>query len=95
MTLLRHIGDDGNRYLLWPISFAWGHQLPPSSFFAWHGWQVGSEPCALEDTAQSCVHGFRGVFGQTLHIGRLKILFGSPRDWCAFQMPGSASVGAK
>ena len=86
---LRHIGEDGSRYLLWPIRFAWGHQLPPSSFFAWHGWQVGHEPCALEDTARNCVSECRDVFGQTLHIGRLKILFGQPRDRCAVQMPST------
>ena len=91
--ILRHIGEHGDRYLRWPIRFAWGHQLPPTSFFAWHGWQVRDEPCALEETSDRCVPGYRGVFGQTLHIGRLKIMFGVPLDWCAVQMPSSA--GAK
>jgi hypothetical protein len=61
----------------WPISFKWGNQIPCSTFFAWHGWQIGAENCHLHETSKSCISGFRDIYGQTIHIGKLKIIFGS------------------
>lgn len=51
------------RYLYWPIFLRWG--MTSHKFITWHGWQVGYE--GLEQK----------VFGWTLHVGALKICFGS------------------
>jgi hypothetical protein len=50
----------------WPIRLGWcsGGAL---SFFDWHGWQTGWESPAC---------GARRVFGQTFHIGALKVKLG-------------------
>jgi hypothetical protein len=53
------------RYVWWPVRVGWHLQGRPwRQFFAWHGWQVGSD--GIEQR----------VFGQTFHIGRLFIAFG-------------------
>lgn len=79
MDLTRYIGSDGSgnyhctlcdhkwraykRYLYWPIFLRWGSRS--HKFITWHGWSVGYE--GLEQK----------VFGWTLHVGPLKICFGS------------------
>ncbi len=68
------IQKDCARYLMWPIRLKWA---PGSSaWFKTHGWQVGDEACQLEQTQRGFMPGFRGVFGWTFHLGRLKICFG-------------------
>ena len=75
----KYIGSDGSgnyhctlcdnkwraykRYLYWPIFLRWG--LTSHKLITWHGWSVGYE--GMEQK----------VFGWTLHIGPLKICFGS------------------
>lgn len=75
----RYIGSDGagnyhctlcdnkwrayKRYLYWPIFLRWNKIS--HKFITWHGWQLGYE--GLEQK----------VFGWTLHVGPLKICFGS------------------
>jgi hypothetical protein len=85
------IQKDKSRHCLWPISFKWGNQLPMSKFFNWHGWQVYCEDVPVEKTSVGCIPGKRAVFGQTFHIGPLKILLGltankDSRD-CSVQAP--------
>lgn len=56
------------RYLFWPIKLKWAKPLRKdmrSLWFKKHGWQVGWDGMGM------------GVFGWTLHLGRLKICFGS------------------
>lgn len=76
----KYIGSDGSgnyhcslcdhkwraykRYLYWPIFLRWQRKAT-HKFINWHGWQIGYE--GLEQK----------VFGWTLHIGALKICFGS------------------
>ena len=80
MDMSKYIGSDGSgnynctlcdhkwraykRYLYWPIFLRW-NRLGSHKFITWHGWSVGYE--GLEQK----------VFGWTLHIGALKICFGS------------------
>jgi hypothetical protein len=80
MDISRYIGSDGSgnynctlcdhkwraykRYLYWPVFLRW-QRNGSHRFITWHGWSVGYE--GLE----------QGVFGWTLHIGPLKICFGS------------------
>lgn len=53
-----------SRYLWWPIRLGW---CPESStWFTAHGWQVGWD--GIEQR----------VFGRTLHLGPLKVVFGKP-----------------
>ncbi len=52
-----------SRYQWWPVRFTWNRGTS-SKFFNWHGWQTGWD--GLE----------RRVFGQTFHIGALKICLG-------------------
>ncbi len=63
-----------NRYVLWPIRFAWAKTR--NDLFDWHSWVIGGEKCKIADTAIGMEVGYRGVLGQTLHIGRLHIIFG-------------------
>jgi hypothetical protein len=68
---------DGNRYCLWPIRLAWVRATKPAQkFFDRHGWQIGAEYVPEELTGEGCPLGFRKVFGQTFHIGALKIMCG-------------------
>lgn len=80
IDMTRYIGSDGSgnynctlcdhkwraykRYLYWPVFLRW-NRLGSHKFITWHGWSVGYE--GLEQK----------VFGWTLHIGPLKICFGS------------------
>lgn len=80
MDSSRYIGSDGSgnyncslcdhtwrgykRYLYWPIFLRW-QRKGSHKFITWHGWSVGYE--GLEQK----------VFGWTLHVGALKICFGS------------------
>lgn len=54
-------------YLWWPMRLRWG-QRRSSSWFNWHGWEVGG----LDRL-------WRRRFGWTFHLGRLKVMFGP--DW--------------
>ncbi len=63
-SLCDHTWRGYKRYLYWPIFFRWQRKAS-HKFFNWHGWQLGYE--GLEQK----------VFGWTLHIGPLKICFGS------------------
>ncbi len=72
MKLRRY--QDGDRYLLWPIRIKW---RPYGTYWGWHGFQVGTELCSLSETSKACIPGHRRVFGQTLHVGPLKIVFGA------------------
>jgi hypothetical protein len=77
----------------WPLRLSW-RPRGALSFFDWHGWQTGWE---------SAVCGARRVFGQTFHIGALKICLGGPvrlkgeaegdvDKWCARQAPPNWSA---
>lgn len=62
-------GLHSKRYIYWPINLAWRKPLLKGKWSPWfktHGWQVGWDGIGM------------GVFGWTLHLGRLKIMFGSP-----------------
>lgn len=76
---LKRFDTNGDRWLLWPIRLRW---VPgsPSRWFTSHGWQVGTERCPESQTGGRHMPGFRGVFGRTLHLGRLKVLFGRERS---------------
>ena len=63
-------GDCGNtwrardRYLWWPIRLHWSRGPASRAWLKTHGWQVGWD-------------GFeQRVFGRTLHVGPLKVMFG-------------------
>lgn len=80
MDMSRYITSDGSgnyhcslcdetwrgykRYLYWPIAIHWQRKAS-HKFINWHGWQLGYEKIQQR------------VFGWTLHIGALKICFGS------------------
>lgn len=70
---IQRIQPDRSRLQFWPIRLAWGRS---SSWFATHGWQVGSELCGRHETSLGNAPGRRDVFGWTLHLGLLKVLFG-------------------
>lgn len=75
--MLKRFDDEGNRWQLWPIRLAWVRPLGRwSSWFVTHGWQTGTEPTGDGSTAFGLMPGLRKVFGQTLHLGRLKVKFG-------------------
>lgn len=78
-----------SRRLMWPISLKWS-AATTSRWFRQHGWQVGSERCSAADTSDGCMPGYRAVFGWTLHLGQLKVVFGRERVGdcgCAVQDP--------
>lgn len=91
MSLLRRFDEDGNRWLLWPIRLRWVRPLcetsgpwtgAPRLFRGWfvtHGWSVGDERVPVAKTAHGMMPGWRKLYGQTLHLGRLKICFGDAR----------------
>ena len=80
MDMSKYIGSDGSgnyscslcdhvwraytRFLYWPIFLRW-QRGGAHKFITWHGWSIGYE--RLEQK----------VFGWTLHIGALKVCFGS------------------
>lgn len=72
---LRKRDSEGNRWQLWPVRLSWGDRVS-SCWFTTHGWQTGTEPTEDGSTAHGMMPGLRKVFGQTLHLGRLKVLFG-------------------
>lgn len=73
--MIRTRDDDGNRWQIWPIRLKWGDGIS-SGWFKTHGFQTGVEPTSDGTTARGCMPFLRKVFGQTLHLGRLKIVFG-------------------
>jgi hypothetical protein len=66
---------EGDRCHLWPIRISWGPKAS-SVWFVTHGWQTGVERCAPHETSEACMPGYRRLFGQTFHLGRLKVKFG-------------------
>lgn len=58
----------GPRFLWWPIRLAWRRGSRHSRLFDMHGWQVGWD--GIEQP----------VFGRTLHIGALKVIFGRTNE---------------
>lgn len=80
---LKTIDSGGDRWLWWPVRLRWVSDHPKSlrsKWFTTHGWQVGSERCSVAQTGKRNMPGYRGVFGRTLHFGRLKVLFGRERS---------------
>lgn len=82
---LKTFDSRGDRWLLWPIRLRWVAETGAirTNSRRWvtsHGWQVGTEVCAVSETGKHCMPGYRGVFGRTLHFGRLKVLFGRERS---------------
>lgn len=59
-----HTWKARKRYQWWPIRFRW-QRNSALRFFDWHGWQTGWD--GIEQR----------VFGQTLHVGSLKICLGT------------------
>ena len=63
-------GDCGHRwmarerFLWWPIRLHWARGPAARTWFKTHGWQVGWD--GIEQR----------VYGRTVHLGPLKILFG-------------------
>jgi hypothetical protein len=92
--MIRRTDSDGNRWALWPISLRWvpplrlsevdgPHSGAPRLHSAWlatHGWWIENESVPAAKTAFGMMPGFRKVYGQTLHLGRLKICFGKTRN---------------
>lgn len=79
---------DRDRLLMWPIRLRWSDPRA-SNWFGAHGWQVGTERCAV--TSFHCIPGYRRVFGWTFHVGRLKVCFGTTREeFSEKQHPGFA-----
>jgi hypothetical protein len=72
---LKTIDSQGDRWLWWPIRLRWAPE-GSSLWFKSHGWEVGSERCAVSETGGRCMPGFRSVIGRTLHFGRLKVCMG-------------------
>lgn len=66
---------EGNRFQLWPIRLKWSAHSA-SRLFDRHGWQTGTEHTPDGSTGAGFMPGIRGVFGQTFHIGRLKVCLG-------------------
>lgn len=77
--MIRRFDSEDNRWQLWPIGLRWGDKLSSSRPFSTHGWRVGTESVPVAKTSFGCMPGFRKVFGQTLHLWRLKICFGRVR----------------
>jgi hypothetical protein len=73
--MIRTKDKDGNRWLLWPIRLRVAEHRS-KAWFKTHGWQIGFEPVPESQTAFGCMPGWRGLYGQTFHLGRLKVLFG-------------------
>jgi hypothetical protein len=71
---LTHDGE-GNRFQVWPIRLKWSAGSA-SRFFDRHGWQTGTERTPDGSTGGRCMPGYRAVYGQTFHIGRLKVCLG-------------------
>lgn len=66
--------DDGGRFLLWPISVERG--MPGCWHFGQHGWELGAERVDFEDTAIGNMPGYRSVYGQTIHLGPIRVSLG-------------------
>jgi hypothetical protein len=81
--------DHGDRFCLWPISLGWISGWTP--FFTWHGWGIGHESCLVSETGNLSMPGYRDIYGQTLHLGPLKIMFGPRKHdvdkWCSINPP--------
>jgi hypothetical protein len=60
-----HRWKSSSRYQWWPLRLKWNWDASPRHFFAHHGWQTGWD--GVEQR----------VFGQTFHIGPLKICLGA------------------
>jgi len=87
--LPRRVDRDGNRHFIWPVRLGWARKTT-GRFFDRHGWQVGCERVPLVETGYGCMPGFRKVFGQTFHIGALKVIAGPrPRDFARWHHEGS------
>jgi hypothetical protein len=92
MRFLKRVNDDGDRFYLWPIRVRWAPGRA-TRWFDWHGWQVGTESVSRVKTSRACMPGYRRVFGQTLHLGPLLVMFGPrPRPLVADD-PGGAKGG--
>lgn len=74
--------SDGHRIELWPIRLKWVRPLTPDApRTLWphrHLWQTCSERTPDGSTAFGMMPGYRKVYGQTWHFGRLKLCFGRP-----------------
>lgn len=66
---------DKSRWMWWPIRIKFS-AASASTWFRRHGWQTGFERVAVSKTSFGCMPGFRSVFGQTWHFGRLKVCLG-------------------
>lgn len=91
---LKRRDEDGNRWQLWPVRLSFVTHFGARAWFRVHGWQTGSELTMDGTNARGCVPGIRLVFGQTFHLGPLKILFGREQSdeqrelvaaWCRYQ----------
>jgi hypothetical protein len=72
-----HTWRKTKRYLNWPVSLHFQTRLGAwRSWFKTHGWQVGWD--GIEQR----------VYGWTLHLGPLKVCFGS-KDWAKSAKPQS------
>lgn len=63
-SLCEHTWRAYKRYMYWPVAIRWQRKAS-HKWINWHGWQI-----AYEGIEQK-------VFGWTLHLGALKVCFGS------------------
>lgn len=68
-----HILDDGNICQVQPIRVAWGSWLR----LGWELVEVALMSVAIGSTGRGCAPGFVKVYRAVLHIGPIKVCFGS------------------
>ena len=76
---IKRFDTDRNRWALWPISLRWGAKECSSRPGNTHGWFIDYEAVPSSLTSYGCMPGWRKLYGQTLHVWRLKICFGKVR----------------
>ncbi len=78
---LRTLYPDKSVKLWWPIKLKWVRASLRDHLrfhlFTTHGFWVGWEACRMEETSRRAMYCRREVYGWTLHIGALKVIFGS------------------
>lgn len=67
--------SDGARLQLWPVRIGLCPRLQ-RFHIGWHAWHVCDEHVPEDETQFGYMPGWRGVFGQTVHLGFFQIRLG-------------------